>query len=224
MGEEDRAITDRLSQIVTILKGEVRDRLYLQFLKKNNHMDMALIQNIKKHIGPKSSILHGATIWSYGMMNAYTTNDTFLKDNMQWVGTVTNWNRFNATASLGIIHSGNKKEALSILNPYFSGAAGPDQQSSPYTTAGAYFAYGLIHQNGYTPELVNYFKDGYRNSGQNEAVQHGVSLGLGLCAMATKDTDIYNELKEVLYNNADSAIIGEGAGYGMGLVMIGAAD
>lgn len=42
--------------------------------------------------------------------------------------------------------------------------------------------------------------------------------------MATKNTDIYNELKQVLYNNADSAIIGEAAGYGMGLVMIGAAD
>ena len=123
-----------------------------------------MIQNIKKSIGPKSSILHGAAIWSYGMMNAYTTNDTFLKDNMQWVGQVTNWNRFNATASLGIIHSGNKKQALEILNPYFAGAPSPDQQNSPYTTAGAYFAYGLIHQNGYTQDLVNYFLDGYRNS------------------------------------------------------------
>ena len=42
--------------------------------------------------------------------------------------------------------------------------------NSPYTTAGAYFAYGLIHQNGYSQELVSYFLDGYRNSGQNEAV------------------------------------------------------
>lgn len=49
-------------------------------------------------------------------------------------------------------------------------------------------------------------------------------MGLGLVAMATKNIDVYNELKQVLYNNADSAIIGEAAGYGMGLVMIGAAD
>lgn len=42
--------------------------------------------------------------------------------------------------------------------------------------------------------------------------------------MATKNPDIYNALKESLYNNADSAVIGEAAGYGMGLVMIGAAD
>jgi len=51
-----------------------------------------------------------------------------------------------------------------------------------------------------------------------------VSLGLGLVAMATNNTEVYDELKENLYNNADSAIIGEAAGYGMGLVMIGAAD
>ena len=134
----------------TILKGEIRDRLYLQFLKKNNHTDVHIIPNIKKAIGPKSSILHGATVWANGMMNAFTTNDTFLKDNAPWVGQATNWNRFNATASLGIIHGGNKKNALDILNPYFSGAPAPDMPNSPYTTAGAYFAYGLIHQNGYS--------------------------------------------------------------------------
>ena len=106
---------------------------------------MHIITNIKKSILPKQSILHGAAIWSYGLMNAYTTNDSFLKDNMKWVGLATNWNRFNATASLGIIHSGNQKDALTILDPYFSGAPLPEMQSSPYTTAGAYFAYGLIH-------------------------------------------------------------------------------
>jgi 26S proteasome regulatory subunit N2 len=121
--EENVTIKERLTQLTSILKGEIRDRLYLQFLKKNNHTDVAIIQSIKKAIGPKSSILHGATIWANGMMNAYTTNDTFLQDNIQWVSQATNWNRFNATASLGIIHSGNKKDALALLNPYFHGTA-----------------------------------------------------------------------------------------------------
>lgn len=225
-GEDDdiRNTRERLNQLVTILKGEIRDRLYLQFLKKNNYMDPQLIVTIKKAIGPKSSILHGATIWANGMMNAYTTNDTFLNDNLSWVAQATNWNRFNATASLGIIHGGNKKDAEKVLEPYFSGAASAEQRHSPYTTAGAYFAYGLIHQNQYSPELVKYFLDGYSNSAQNEAVQHGVSLGLGLVGMATQNQDIFNELKQVLYKNADSAIIGEAAAYGMGLVMVGAAD
>ena len=53
---------------------------------------------------------------------------------------------------------------------------------------------------------------------------HGVSLGLGLVGMATKNPDVFSELKQTLYNNADSAIIGEAAAYGMGLVMTGAMD
>ena len=42
--------------------------------------------------------------------------------------------------------------------------------------------------------------------------------------MATKDEEIYEQLKNTLYNNADSAIIGEAAAYGMGMVMLGSAD
>lgn len=70
---------------------------------------------------------------------------------------------------------------------------------------------------------MNYFLDGFRNSGQNEAIQHGVCLGLGLTAMATNNEEVYEELKNALFNNADSAVIGEAAGYGMGLVMLGSA-
>lgn len=66
--------------------------------------------------------------------------------------------------------------------------------------------------------------DGYRNSGQNEAIQHGLSLGLGLVGMATKEPTLYDHLKNTLFNNADSAIIGEAAAFGMGLVMVGSAD
>ena len=42
--------------------------------------------------------------------------------------------------------------------------------------------------------------------------------------MATNNESIYDELKNVLFNNADSAIIGEAASYGMGLVMLGSAN
>ena len=35
---------------------------------------------------------------------------------------------------------------------------------------------------------------------------------------------MYEELKNTLFNNADSAVIGEAAGYGMGLVMLGSAN
>lgn len=42
--------------------------------------------------------------------------------------------------------------------------------------------------------------------------------------MATKDQNIYEQLQNTLYSNVDSAIIGEAAAYGMGLVMLGSAD
>lgn len=49
-------------------------------------------------------------------------------------------------------------------------------------------------------------------------------LGLGLTAMATNNGNVYEERKNTLFNNADSAIIGEAAGYGLGLVMLGSAN
>jgi len=51
-----------------------------------------------------------------------------------------------------------------------------------------------------------------------------VSLGLGLVAMATKDEEIYEKLKNTLYGNADSATVGEATAYSMGLVMLGSAN
>jgi len=47
---------------------------------------------------------------------------------------------------------------------------------------------------------------------------------MGLVGMATNNPVIYEELKNVLFNNADSAVIGEAAGYALGLVMLGSAD
>lgn len=223
----DAVQAQRLKQLKSILTGEVRDRLYLQFLKKNNHCDMLLLTKIKEKINQKSSVLHGSTLWTNGIMNAYTTNDSFVRDNLSWAAQATNWNRFNATATLGMIHMGNKKEAMAVLNPYFTGQgidAGAGGATSPFSTAGAYYAYGLINANQYNQEVVNYFMDGFRNSAQNEAVQHGICLGLGLTAMGSANDQVYEELKNILFNNADSAVIGEAAGYGMGLVMLGSAN
>jgi len=212
----------KFEKLLTILKGNINERLYLQFLKKNNHTDMLLINQVKESIGNKKSVLHTATIWMNAVMNAYTTNDAFLRDNLGWAESATNWNRFMVISSLGMIHQGNKSKADEILTPYFAGGAGPN--NSPYCTAGAYYAYGLIHANYFTPETNEFFMNGYKNAGQVESVQHGVSLGLGLVAMATKNTEVYEQLKNTLYANADSATIGEAAAYSMGMVMLGSAD
>ncbi len=57
---------------------------------------------------------------------------------------------------------------MAVLNPYFTGQgidAGAGGATSPFSTAGAYYAYGLINANQYSQEVVNYFMDGFRNSG-----------------------------------------------------------
>ena len=154
---EAEALEDKtkFEKLLTILKGNINERLYLQFLKKNNHTDMLLINQVKDSIGNKKSVLHTATIWMNAVMNAYTTNDAFLGDNLGWAEQATNWNRFMVISSLGMIHQGNKSKADEILTPYFAGGAGPN--NSPYCTAGAYYAYGLIHANYFTPETNDFF-------------------------------------------------------------------
>lgn len=56
-----------------------------------------------------------------------------------------------------------------------------------------------------------------------QVIQHGACLGLGLAALGTADEDIFEDIKNVLYNT-DSAVAGEAAGISMGLLMVGTAS
>ncbi|MPC15068.1 26S proteasome non-ATPase regulatory subunit 1 [Portunus trituberculatus] len=55
-----------------------------------------------------------------------------------------------------------------------------------------------------------------------QIVRHGGCLGLGLAAMGTQRTDVYEQLKYCLFQ--DDAVTGEAAGLAMGLVMLGSAN
>lgn len=68
--------------------------------------------------------MHGAVILSNAFMNAGTTNDSFLRDNLDWVARATNWSKFSAAASLGVIHKGGFENAMAILQPYLPGPSG----------------------------------------------------------------------------------------------------
>lgn len=54
------------------------------------------------------------------------------------------------------------------------------------------------------------------------AVRHGACLGLGLAALGTRNKDVYEQLREILYQN--ETVAGEAAGTAMGLVMAGSMD
>lgn len=47
-----------------------------------------------------------------------TTNDTFLRENLEWLSKATNWSKFGVIAGLGTIHKGHLKDVLQILDPY----------------------------------------------------------------------------------------------------------
>ena len=64
----------------------------------------------------------------------------------------------------------NPDQAQEVLDLYLFGGAAGGGATSPYATAGAYFAHGLIHANHFTPELNTFYMDGFRNSGDNEVI------------------------------------------------------
>lgn len=152
-------------------------------------------------------------------MHAGTTVDAFLRDNLEWLVKATNWAKFSATASLGVIQKGQIKDSLQILSPYLPQPGQPrGSGNSIYCEGGALYALGIIHSNNgeaVRDYLLNYVKD----DKTNEVVQHGACLGLGLAALATGDITLYEHLKEILY--LDNAVSGESAAIAMGLVMLG---
>ncbi|KAM3186512.1 hypothetical protein ACTXT7_004191 [Hymenolepis weldensis] len=211
---EDKAIKKRLELLNSILSGDKVIELHLQFLIRNNKADLRLLERIKEDV--RNSVTHNATVIANGLMHCGTTSDQFLRDHLTWLGKAVNWAKFTATATLGVIHRGNEKEALRLMSAYLpkdaSGSSG-----SFYTEGGGLYALGLIHAN-HGGSMMEYLLNQCKEA-TAEPVRHGACLGLGLAAMGTGREDIYDQIKQHLYQ--DDAITGEAAGLAMGLVMLG---
>lgn len=212
VNDENKAKIDRL---LTILNGEITIGANMQFLIKNNHSDLLVLKTIKDVV--RNSICHTATVICNSFMHCGTTSDQFLRDNLDWLARATNWAKFTATSSLGVIHKGHEKEALNLMSAYL-----PKDTANSYSFSdgGGLYALGLIHAN-HGGEIIDYLFNQLKSAG-NEQVKHGACLGLGLAAMGTARSDLYEELKSNLYK--DDAIVGEAAGLAMGLVMLGTAS
>lgn len=205
-------IPKNLSRLLSILDGDVTISLHLQFLIRSNKTDLLILKNTKEVI--RNSICHNATVISHSLMQAGTTCDQFLRDNLDWLGRATNWAKFTATASLGTIHKGHEKEALHLMSTYLPRDSGA---GSAYSEGGGLYALGLIHAN-HGGKITDYLLEQAREA-TTDAVRHGACLGLGLVAMGTSRDDVYEQLKLNLFQ--DDAVTGEAAGLGMGLVMLG---
>uniref|UniRef100_A0A1I7RR16 26S proteasome non-ATPase regulatory subunit 1 n=1 Tax=Bursaphelenchus xylophilus TaxID=6326 RepID=A0A1I7RR16_BURXY len=202
------SLTDRLKRI---LRGEETIKHHMQFLIKNNHTDMLILKQIKDSVRTAST--HNGTVIANGLMHVGTTCDDFLRDNLEWISKATNWNKFNAVATLGLIHRGHESNALKLLDPYLPKG---DVDQFGYKEGGSLYAYGLIHANHGSPDAITYLRDQLTKAA-TASVRHGACLGLGLAALATHDEAIYQQLRDTLYQ--DDAVTGEAAGTAMGLVM-----
>jgi 26S proteasome regulatory subunit N2 len=207
--------------ISEILQGTKSIELDLEFLYRNNRTDRNVLNKIKDSLEARNSIFHTAVSLANAFMHAGTTHDKFFRENLEWLGKAVNWSKFTATAALGVIHRGNLTQGQKLLEPYLPRAliAGTNA-GSVYSQGGSLYALGLIyanHESGALDVIRKHFKEA-----EEEVVQHGGALGLGVAGMATGDEGIYEDLRSVLWGN--SAINGEAVGIAMGLIMLGTAN
>lgn len=208
----------RLENLHKILSGQLTTSLIVDFLFHHNNADMQILRNIKGTFD-RNSILHSATITANSFMHAGTTVDRFLRDNLEWLKKASNWAKFSATASLGVIHKGQTKDSMTILRPYLPSEDG--QGGSPYSEGGALYALGLIHPNQ-VDSTTDYMLRIVQREEADPVMLHGACLGLGLTAMATGQEELYEAVKNVLYR--DHAVSGEAAAISAGLIMLGSAN
>ena len=200
-----------------ILRGTKSIDLNLEFLFRNSRTDKAILNKVRDSLEARNSIFHTSVTFANAFMHAGTTIDSFFRENLEWLGKAVNWSKFTATAALGVIHRGNLGQGQKLLEPYLPRANGAAGAGSSYSQGGSLYALGLIYANHGT-HVLDYLREQFKST-QEEVVQHGGALGLGVAGMATGSDEIYEELKNVLYT--DSAINGEAVGLAMGLVMLG---
>ena len=214
---------NKLDNVERILTGEISRNFIKKTLKKYNHFDLKATEELMKSVEKGSSIENLGVILTNSFSNSHTGNDEFLTKNMEFVSKATNWARFVATSSLGAINMGNLKDSKTVFREYLPGGS---RASSKYCLGGAYYGIGLINAGTNDPEIMTFLKEALARIGEGRVGQqpilHGIYLGLGLVAMATNDPDLYTIARDGIYS--DDAIIGEAAGYAVGLIMAGSKD
>ena len=89
----------RLTRLRSILSGRTATDQYLHFLYQHNATDLNLLKQIKDKLEPRNSVTHNATVMAHSLLHSGTTVDSFLRDNLEWLGKAQNWAKFTATAS-----------------------------------------------------------------------------------------------------------------------------
>lgn len=214
---EGNVMVDRVKHI---LSGTSTTQLHLQFLHRTNNTDLRLLENIMQSVDQRNSILHNAIVMSHAIMQAGTCSDVFIRDNLSWFGKASNWAKFTATASIGVVHKGYVSQYKKVLSAYLPGET--SSASHSYSEGGALYALGLMLSNHFDAAAKELLIAHIRNEAAEEPLQHGAALGIGLICMGQADMELYEELKGLLLRN--SAVSGQAAAIAIGLLMLGSAN
>ena len=225
-----------LRRVRSVLDGTLPAALALDFTSRASMLDPLLLKAMKGGApDARASVLHAAVLTAHGYMAAGTGGDAFLRSNLDWLGKATNWAKFSATATQGVIHRGATPAAsMRLLEAYLPREGA--ETGSAYAEGGALYALGLIHAGRGTlqdvaaeadaaagapvdgPSVISYLVSALRGT-VNEVLQHGAALGVGLAALGSGRDDIYASLRDVLLQ--DSAVAGEAAALGIGCLLVG---
>jgi len=91
---ETNATTTVTAPVLKVLTGGFASELQLSFLHKQNKADRLLMEQLKKGVetGSRSnSVLHNAAVVTHSYLYAGTTNDSFLRDYLDWMKKAGNW-------------------------------------------------------------------------------------------------------------------------------------
>ncbi|KAL8447239.1 hypothetical protein Emag_004396 [Eimeria magna] len=213
--------TRKLAVLRSIVSGSASVDFTLQFLNRKSNTDLQLLDSYKNSLDARLSLLHHGLLLAHALQQSGTGCDAFLRRNLEWMGRAANWSKYSATASIGAIHRGNVMNSVKVLQTYLPGAGGSGPSAS-HSEGGALYALGLIHSCLPNPKIRSFILGQLRHGDntEKEAVLHGGCLGLGLtCLGDAADSEAYDALRTLLF--LDSAITGEGAALGLGLLLMG---
>ena len=91
---------------------------------------------------------------------------------------------------LDVIHRGNITQGQKLIEPYL--ARDTNVSGSHYEQGGSLYALGLIYANHGT-HVLDYLLKQFQNT-QEEVIQHGGALGLGVAGMGTGSEEIFEAL------------------------------
>lgn len=181
--DEGSSTHPSLSDIQSILDGSTATKLYRRFLAKHKKSDFRILDTTFSALEGKSSIYHSSISISHAFMSAGTSNDTWLRSHLPFLGRARNWAKFTATAALGVVHKGDIEHGRELLKPYLP-KEDAHQPPSLYSEGGALYALGLIHAN-HGSAVVDYLLAQLQRAGLDEVIQHGACLGVGVACMGS---------------------------------------